>query len=237
VLQPAADIKFYRGCYTPSGTDAAKWCATAISQCIPAPVNVAGEFALSEDKNHAPGTSVLKAVWDVLDAGGFCMRISGTGEVTIGPLPTEAALRLDKANAGLLVPGVDDDFDLTDVPNRYIAVFDGGEVFVATNEDETSTVGYPQRGRWVDADTDTSPSPLAGESRQAYVERRLRELSTVTRRFSYTREYWPDCVPYDLVSASLADNGVDGELRIVSQSITRGNGAVVSEVAGKEVTL
>ena len=236
VLQPAADVRMPRGGYTPSGIDAARWVRDLIAPSTPAPISVDGSFSLAEDYAHAPGTSLLKAAWDVLDAGGFRMRINGLGEVEIGPMPTEPALFLDKAHAGLLVPGVDDDFDITEVPNRYTAVF-GDEVFVATNEDPESAVSRPSRGRWVDAPTDESPTPLAGESRQAYVDRRLRELSTVERRFSYMREFWPDVRPYDVVRATLAANGVEGELRVISSNMNRDHGAVVSEVAGLEVAL
>jgi len=236
VLQPAADVEMPRGGYTPSGIDAARWVRDLIAACVPAPITVDGSFSLAEDYTHSPGTSLLKAAWDVLDAGGFCMRINGLGEVEIGPLPTEPALFLDKAHAGLLVPGVDDDFDISEVPNRYIAVFDD-EVYEAVNENPESAVSFQGRGRWVDAKVDTSPTPLSGESRQAYVERKLKEASTVERKFSYTREYWPGVCPYDVVRATLADNGIEGELRVISSNISKDHGAVVSEVAGLEVRL
>ena len=236
VLQPAADVKMPRGGYTPAGFDAAKWARDMLAPLIPAPIEVDGSFSLAEDYAHAPNTSVLAAVWKVLDAGGFCMRVTGEGIIRIGPLPEEPAITLDKAHAGLLVPGVDDDFDLTGIPNRYVAVF-GNEVYEARNERADSKVGFPQRGRWVYADIDESPSPRSDESRQAYVERRLAELSTVTRKFSYTREFWPEVGPYDVVSASLASNGVEGELRVISQSVARDHGAVVTETAGLEVRL
>ena len=76
---------------------------------------------------------------------------------------------------------------------------------------------------------------MDGESLEMYAIRKLAEASTVVRKYSYTREWWPDVVPYSLVSAYLPSDGVQGDLRVISQSIECGLGAKVSEVAGMEV--
>lgn len=237
VLQPAADASFQAGAVTPAGEDAAAWCAARLAEACPAPVSVSGSFTLVDDYVHAPGSQVLSQVWKVLSAGGFSVSISPMGEISVAPDPTEPALALDRTRAGLLVPGADDDLDLTGVPNRYTAVFPDGEVVTATNEDASSQASRQRRGWWVDAPLDKSPVCVNGESREEYAARRLAGLSVVKRTYRYVREYWPGVAPGSVVRASLAANGLDGDLRVVSQQVTRDGGATVGETAEMEVSV
>ena len=233
VLQPAADVKMPTGSYAPAGIDGASFAANLISQCTPAPVTVEGSFTLSDDYVFDPGCSNLEAAWKVLNAANWCIQIQGDGTIIVRAKPTEPSLELSKAHAGLLIPGVDDDFDISEIPNRYYAVNDD-EVAVATNEDASSEVSYQSRGRWVD-EVDTSPALVDGESLEMYAIRKLAEASTITRKFSYEREWWPDVYPFSVVSASLANEGIEGKPRVISQSVECGRGAKVSETSGMEV--
>lgn len=232
-LQPAADVKMPTGSYAPAGIDGAAFAARLVRQCTPAPVTVDGSFTLVDDYVFDPGCSNLEAAWRILNAAGWCMQIAGDGSILVHAKPTEPALELSRANAGLLIPGVDDDFNIVNVPNRYYAVNDD-KTAVATNEDAASAASQPARGRWVDV-VDTSPALIDGESLEMYANRKLAEASTVLRKFSYSREWWPDVVPNSMVRASLANEGVEGDLRVISQSIECGKGAKVSETAGMEV--
>lgn len=231
VLQPAADVKLARGSYAPAGADGAAHAAALIADCTPAPVVVHGSFTLTDDVVFDLGSSALDAAWLLLNAGNWCMQVEGDGTIHVLPMPTEPSLELDRANAGLLIPGVDDDFSIVDIPNRYYAVSDS-EVAVAVNED--GVAGHIARGRWVDV-VDSSPVLVDGESLEMYAARKLREASTITRKYSYTREFWPDVVPFSMVRATLPANGIEGNLRVLTQSLTCGKGVTVSEVAGMEV--
>lgn len=233
VLQPVADIKMPMGSYASAGIDGASFAARLVRSCTPAPVSVEGSFTLVDDYVFDPGCTNLEAAWTVLNAANWCMQISGSGSIIIHAKPTEPSLELSRSNAGLLIPGVDDDFNIVDVPNRYYAVNDD-DVAVATNEDISSAASYPARGRWVDV-VDTSPALIDGENLDMYARRKLAEESIVLRKFSYDREWWPDVVPNSVVRATLSNEGVEGNLRVISQSIECGKGAKVSEVAGMEV--
>ena len=235
VLQPAADVKLPTGSYAPAGADGAAFAAETIAQCTPAPIVVEGGFTLVDDLVFDVGCSALESAWQVLNAANWCIQIQGDGTITVMAKPTEPALELSKAHAGLLIPGVDDDFNIMNVPNRYYAV-DDDVVAVATNEDSASAASYPIRGRWVDV-VDTSPAPVDGESLEMYAQRKLAEASIVMRRFTYEREWWPDVYPFGIVSAALPREGVDGDLRVISQSIECARGAKVSETAGMEVSV
>lgn len=232
-LYPASCVKLAYGTYAPAGCDGAAYAGQLIADCTPAPVSVEGSFTLVDDVVFDIGASYLEAAWKVLDAAGWCMQITERGEVIVRAKPTEPALELNRAMAGLLVPGVDDDWSIENVPNRYYAV-DDSRTAMATNEDETSAASYQARGRWVDV-VDTSPTLVNGESLEMYAARKLQEATVVTRTFGYTREYWPGCTVYDVVRASLADNGLEGDLRIKTQRLECGNGVTVAEEADEEV--
>lgn len=235
VLQPVADRKMPRGSFVPAGADGAAYVVRLLRECTPAPATAYGSFTLVDDFVFDLGCSYLEAAWQVLNASGWCMQIDGRGEISVLEKPTSASLELDKTHAGLLIPGVDDDFSIIDVPNRYYAI-DDDRTAEAVNDDPASVVGYAQRGRWVDM-VDTSPTLVNGESLERYAERKLAEESTVTRTYSYTREFWPDVVPFDIVSASLASNGIEGDLRVMKQELMCGAGITVSETAGMEMRL
>lgn len=236
VLQPLADRLMPIGSFVPSGVDAAAYAGRLARGCTPAPVTVHGSFALADDLVFDTGATVLEAVWGLLDAAGWCMWTDGDGTLHIGPKPEDVALEIDRAGAGIVMPGVDDDLSLIDVPNRLTVELDG-QTATAVNEDAASAVGYPARGRWVDAPLETSPTLVDGEPLELYARRRLAELSTITRSYTYTREWWPDVTVYSKVRATVPDEGISGELRVTKQEIEFGRGLTVTETAGMEVSL
>lgn len=235
VLQAAHDERMPVGTYAPRGCDGAAWAATLLSSCIPAPVVAEGSFELSGHVVFGAGTSCLDAAWDVLEAAGWCIRIDGDGTVRLGPRPSEPVLVLDAAGARMLAPEIMRDADYSGVPNRYTAV-EGAAVATAANEDEASPTSFQARGRWVDV-VDTSPKRVDGETLGGYARRRLSEESTVRRACSYTREFWPGVHPFDVVRGSLPSAGLEGDMRVESQSLECGRGVTVAEVAAiEEVT-
>ena len=236
VLKPASDAILPIGSYAPIGVDIAERAAELLRSCVAAPVEVDGKGPkLNDHMVFDPGMTVLEAVWAILGAGRWCVQIDGMGVVHILPMPTEPALDLDKAHAALLMPGVDDDLDLSDVPNRY-TVIDGANVAVASNTDEDSPVSITVRHRIVDA-YDDSPVLVGGESLESYAARKLAEASTVMRSRRYTREWWPGVLPYSVVRGGIAEVGLDGDMRVVAQSLVCGRGVTVTETATQEVRL
>jgi len=233
VLQPAADRKLDRGMFASAGIDGAAYAARLLKECTPAPIHVEGSFTLVDDYVFDLGASYLEAAWKLIKAADWCMQIDGRGEIWIRPKPTEPALELDRAHASLLIPGVDMTLDLSGVPNRYIAVEDRDKA-IAVNEDSDLMASYPRRGRWVDV-VDASPVRVDGEPLQRYAERKLAEASTVLRTYSYTREFWPDVMPFSLVNGTLPADGLEGSLRVLSQKLTCGEGVTVKEDAAEEV--
>lgn len=223
------------GGYAPAGCDGAEEAARMISATTPAPVVVEGGFKADGHVVYDQDASALEAAWLLLRAGGYAIRISGDGTVTVGPRPTMPALELDRARASILVPSVGIDADTTDVPNRYVAV-DGQEVAVATNDDPASPVSTVARG-WVHTMRDDAPVRVDGETLEAYAARRLEEESTLAQVVTYTREWWPGVTVGDLVRGSLASAGLDGDMRVTRQRVSCACGMPVEEESKVEVRL
>ena len=233
VLKPAADRKLARGMFAAAGIDGAAYAARLLRECTPAPVIVEGSFTLVDDLVFDLGASYLDAAWQLVNAAGWCMQIDGYGRVYIRQKPDEPELELDRAHASLLIPGVDMTLDISDVPNRYIAVEDR-QTAVAENDDPARIASHASRGRWVDF-VDASPVRVDGEPLQRYAERKLSEKSIVLRSFKYSREYWPGVVPFSVVRGTLPDHGIEGTLRVLKQRLSCGEGVTIDEESAEEV--
>lgn len=233
VLYPASVATIIAGEYAPKGVNGAKYAADLLADAINAPVEYEGSFVLNEHIVHEIGTSVLEAVWSVLDAGGFVIQIDGRGVVYIRSAPEEPAYVFDNRNKGLLENGISYESDISEVPNRYI-VIDGESKTVAVNNDSGSEVSYLNRGYYVDK-VDESPTPINGETYGKYADRKLHDLSVLTDERSYAREYIPGINLYSIVRASI--EGFEGDYRITSQSLECSNGITVKEKAEREIRL
>lgn len=233
VLYPASTTAITLGEYAPAGADGAQYAAELLRGCINAPVEVEGGFTLNEHIVHKPGTWVIDAVWAVLNAGGYVIQIDGRGVVHIRPKPTEPTLHINNSTIGMLVNGIEFSMDMSGIPNRYIVITDD-VIVVATNDDPESVISTVNRGYYVDA-VDTSPTPVNGQTMAEYAHDKLKELSVLKDERIYVREYAPDVYLYSLVRASI--DGLQGDLRVTSQSITCKNGISVSEKAAREIAL
>lgn len=233
VLYPASSTDLEPGSYAPAGIDGVQYVAGLLRRTINAPVVTEGSFTLDEHYVFDNGSKVLAAAWKVLDAGNYVMQVHGDGTVYIVPKPQEPDLVLDWAHARLLHPGIRHKTDFSEVPNRYTVVVDDIEVTV-TNDDPGSPTSTVTRG-WTHDVRDESPTRVNGETLDAYAMRKLEEASMVHDERSYSREWWPGVYPYSVVRGSIASVGLDGDLRVVSQTLTCGKGITVEEESRREV--
>lgn len=233
VLYPASRTTIILGEYAPAGVDGAAYAGNLLSDAINAPVMVEGSFTLNDHVVHELGTSVLEAAWSVLDAGNYVIQIDGRGVVHIRPKPTEPALIIDNLNTRILSNGISYSTDISDIPNRYVVINDSSRT-VASNDDPESSVSTYTRGYCVD-EVDESPTPIDGETMSAYANRRLHELSYMKESCEYTREYAPDVYLYSIVKSSIV--GMEGNLRVDSQTVSCDKGISIAEKGVKEVNL
>ena len=228
VLRPASTLTMLAGEYVPKGTDAAQWVVSKLKSCMKAPVEAKGSFSLAEAYVFDGGTTYLTDIWELLDNVGWCLRVDERGQVVVMELPSDPALVLDSAHASMLQPELSSNDGLASTANRYIAV-DGDSMAIAVDESDRIS-SYAVRGYYVDQ-YDSSPTRLDGETLQAYAQRKLDEETSVAGTRTYTRAYWPDALPFDIVRGSLASVGLDCDMRILSQSIQIGAGVKVTETA------
>ena len=233
VLRPAETTAVTIGGYAPAGVDGVQYAKELLESAINAPVETEGSFTLNDHVVHELGSSVIEAVWAVLNAGGYIIQIDGRGVVHIRPKPTEPSLKITNATIGMLTNSIDFESDMSEIPNRYIVITDNN-VVIAENNDPASIVSTVSRGYFVDM-VDTSPTPVNGKTLNEYAKDRLKELSMLKDERTYTREYAPDVYLYSLVRASI--NGLQGDMRVTSQTVNCGNGITVNEKASREISL
>lgn len=234
VLYPASTASVTTGEYAPAGVDGAQYAADLLEASINAPVEVEGSFYLNDHIVHELGSSVIDAVWTILDAGGFTMQIDGHGTVHIMPKPTDPSLVISSSNMRMLLNnGISERTNTDSIPNRYI-VIDDNNIIIASNTDPNSPISTVSRGYNVDL-VDTSPTPVNGQTLTAYAESMLERSSILKESKSYTREYAPGVYIGSIVSGSVT--GLQGDFRVESQSIECENGITVSEKSAKETYL
>ena len=235
VLKPADKMKVVAGMYAPKGADGAQEAAKLLRNSCKAPVVVEGGFTLASNVVYGIGMGYLEAAWLLLSAGGYCIQLGDDGVIYLREMPSEPVLELSRANADLLIPGVQDDFDISGIPNRYYAI-EGGSIAVAVNDSADSAASFANTGEWSDY-VDISPVRVNGETLDAYAKRKLAEMSIVTRSRTYSREYVPDVKPYSVVRGSLGNVGLDGDMVVTAQSFACGFGIVVQETAVQGVSV
>lgn len=234
-LYPASELRMQDGAFVPKDSNGADWVVRHLRSCISAPVRKVDEkgFVLKRHVVYDSNDTVLSAVWSVLDAGKWCMQIDGNGIVNVMPKPKTPMLVISDSNTRLLEPEVKRAYTRKGIPNRYI-VRDGNEEVVVVNDDPNSITSTVNVGHYVDAQIDTNPYLLAGESIYTYARRKLEELSTIAITYDYTREYYPGVYPMSLLEFTLPNNGLNGELRVARQKLTLDQGIEVSETATEE---
>ena len=227
VLKPAADILLDRGWYAAAGVNGA-YIAYQLLSAGPAPVTYADSApALSSSIVAEQGETNLSMAWKIINAIGWQIRISGSGEISIEPLTSDPAAELDSIANDIVELSVKDKRDWFSCPNVFRAE-SGGLTAIARDEDEDSTLSIPSRGREIWAE-ERSCKLSDGEGLEEYAVRRLRELQSPARTVSYSRRYLPDVSVGDIVRMHYPRQNIDDLFRVESQKIELGYGARVSE--------
>lgn len=231
VLKQAAETYFDPGLYVPSGTDCVEWAARLLADAIPAPVEHAGSFRISEHVVFDLGASYLDGVWQVLGIAGFSICVEPDGTVRIRQRPTEPALTVNTANRGIIGCEISSGLPIADIPNVMRVYVDGNE-FVAENDDPASPTSTVSRGRRIEA-IEEDPAMKEGESPMAYAVRRLSELSEVYETYDVTRIWTRGIGVNDVVRVNLPEQGIEGDFTVMSQSLECSGGLMVSETWGR----
>lgn len=227
VLKPANDVLLDRGWYAPKGGVVAEIVSDLLSS-TPAPVDYEeGSPALSSYILAEDGESKLSMAQYLLSLVNWEIRIEGNGHIHIGPIPGNISARFDNLENDVVGLSGTDTLDWFDCPN-VIRVISGDRSIVVVDDDENSILSTVSRGReiWME---ETAPSLGENESLEQYARRRLAEEQKIVHTFDYTRRFYPEIFPGDLVDISYPQAGFNGVFRVTNQTLTLGHSIEVSE--------
>jgi hypothetical protein len=151
------------------------------------------------------GTSVLQIINDLLEAAGYAsLWTDGMGQFQATPYVSpanrppvyEALSPFVKGDTSLMAPDWTKDQDIYSIPNRYVAISQGGGdaealVAVETNTDPSSPFSYPSRGRWITRVV-TGVEATSQADLQARAKMGLAQASSVTSGIAIQHLYLPD---------------------------------------------
>ena len=216
VLKPAADTLTARGYYVPAGAPAARLAAELL------------EAIVTEDSD-----THLSVAWKIVNAIGWRIRISGDGSIRICPAATEPTARYDAFDHDAIEPKITDSDDWYDCPN-CMRVVSGDKYVEVKDEDPNSmlSISARQAGRGGTGEIwkqDNASAIGTGESLAEYAMRKLKEAQEHSREIKYTRRYNPELTVTDIVNLHYPEQGIDGNFRVVSQTLTLGHAVRTEE--------
>ncbi len=136
VLKPADEVTLTNGTYAAAGIDGAAKVRELLS-AVPGRVTSTVTGVLASNVVFDDDSTSLQAAWNVLDAMGWRLRLTGDGQVIIEPLPSTASLVIDNWHEHGIQPGL----TLGDSPS-YTRELDGDNVHLG----DLVTLTLPQAG-------------------------------------------------------------------------------------------
>lgn len=227
VLKPAEDVLLDRGYYVASGSSGANVIRNLL-KVTPAPVVIVGESpTLSSHIVAEGGESHLTMVEKVLKAMNWRLNITGEGQIVLSEKAKNPIKSLDPMDSDMIEPELEKTYDWYECPNVFRAV--SGDVSATARDDSVSSpLSTVNRGREVWKE-DSSVELKVGETIGDYAMRRLKEEQSVATTVTYDRRFDPDITVTDIVRLHYPRQGIDGNFRVVSQSIDLGYSARTSE--------
>ena len=227
VLKPAQDILLQRGWYAPAEAEGASLAARLLS-VSPAPIVISenspklGAAIIAEN-----GETNLSMAEKILDAIGWRLLIGGDGSINICPQAAGSVATFDALDNDVIEPQVTLTRDWYSCPNVYRAVQDDLSA-VARDDAEDSFLSTASRGREVWEEEDGC-NLRANETIGEYALRKLKESQSFATSVSYSRRYHPDINVGDIVTLHYPAQNLQGDFKVISQDISIGHGARVSE--------
>lgn len=233
VLKPAADTLTARGYYVPAGAPAAQLAAELLS-VGPAPVEYEdGSPELLEAIVTEDSDTHLSVAWKIVNAIGWRIRICGDGTIRICPAAAEPSARYDAFDRDAIEPKITDADDWYDCPN-CMRVVSGDRTVEVKDEDPSSmlSISARQAGRGGTGEIwkqDNASAIGSGESLAEYAWRKLKEAQAHAREIKYSRRYNPELTVTDIVNLHYPGQGIDGNFRVVSQTLALGHAVRTEE--------
>lgn len=234
VLLPLSERMMLKGDFISKGSNAIDKVLELVRDATPAPVSALGSFTINDYYVFDPGTKYLDTVWGLLKTAGWCIQISPDGSIVLREKPVDAKYKLSEGQRSTLRTSINRSYDRSDIPNRYKVIDRFGNEAVVENTNPDSKASYSAIGRWIDV-VDTAPQQKDGESLLTYARRQLEYESTVSYLYTYSRRWIEGLNLFDIIEATLPNDGISGELRITRQMINCEKKLLVDETAGYEI--
>ena len=229
VLKIAEDMLLPRGWYAPvdsNGLLLVKDLLGVIGVPITTPENITVDplptAIVSETKENR--LSMSDKILSAMDWG---LRLNGDGSIDLAPNTYDTKLRIDSIDNDIIENQISITYDWYNAPNVYRCFMDMSYA-EAKDENPDSPLSIQNRGRevWYEEDNVVlGTTETLGE----YAMRRLEELQRASLDISYTRRYWPDIYPGDVISINYPRCGVSGKFIITSQDVSLSGSARTSE--------
>lgn len=182
----------------------------------------------------------LLFISDLINVAKYEFDLDEMGRVLFKPVQDVASLQpvwsYNDDNSSILLPDIDDDRDLYDIPNIVEVVYSTGTAYMysrVVNDDKNSPISTVNRG-YEKVRRITDPSFTGVPSQQDiddYAVRVLRNLSCLEHTVTYTHGYCPvkvgDCVLLNYKRFGL----VNVKAQVISQSFTCTTDCLVEETA------
>lgn len=227
VLKTADDVALLRGWYAPAGMNGAAVIKDLLS-VLPAPVIIAADAPTLSDHIIAEDNETrLTMTEKILKAINWRLKISGDGTVHIEPKPAEPVITFDPMENDVIEKSIIVKADLFNCPNVFMAI-DNDLTAIARDDSPSSPLSTVNRGRevWkVEGSCDLADN----ETIEQYAVRRLKEDQKIQKTASYTRRYFPDIYPGDVIRMHYPVQGLEGDFTVSSQSIELAYSANTSE--------
>lgn len=229
VLKIAEDMLLPRGWYAPvdsNGIVLVRELLGVIGVPIHVPddveINPLPSAIVSETKENR--LSMSDKILNAMDWG---LRLNGDGSIDLAPITYDVKLRIDSVANDIIENQISITYDWYNAPNVFRCFMDMSYA-EAKDEDPDSPLSIQNRGRevWYEED-----NVVLGtlETLGEYATRRLKELQRASLDISYTRRYWPNIFPGDVITINYPRCGVSGNFIITEQNISLGGGARTSE--------
>lgn len=229
VLKPADDVLLTPGWFAPKGYDGAKLVQELLSVTkarITISENV-GSKILDKHILAESGETNMSMAKLILDEIKCRLVIDGHGNVTIDSISTSPVTKIDYLEDDIIEVQIQLDNEWYNCPN-VIRVTKDDTMVVVKDYDSLSRFSIDRRGREIWMEEDCS-SLAENDTLADYAKRRLKEEQNSMTTISYTRRYLPEVNIDDVITMHYPKQNIQGDYKVISQSIELGNSVKVSE--------
>ena len=230
VLKPADDILLDIGWYAPKGRDGTDIIKNLLS-VINAPIVIEPTADKPILKKHIlaeNGETNLSMVMAILDEIQWRLTIDGSGTIELSSIDYDPVRTIDHLKDDIIETKISIENDWFDCPNVIRVTSSEDTMAIYKDYDPLSKYSIVNRNREIWIEEDCS-SLSENDTLTDYARRKLMEKQNAMTKLSYSRRFIPNIDVTDVIRLHYPKQGIEGDYRIVSQSISLDYSIKVSE--------